>query len=436
MKLTGTNIVIDTAWGDSGKGKFVDVFSGDADLIIRFNGGANAGHTVVNDYGEFKFHLIPTGIFNPNALSILAGSVALSPLTLVKEINELRKKGVEISAKNLLISEYAHMVMPWHIARDNLREAARANVKVGTTGRGIGPLYADRTERVGVRMGDMLKNNFEEIVLRELAWQKQLIELMDAESPSSYAAMLTEEKVLENLRQVRDTLVPMIGNPLPKIWVAQKAGKRILGEGAQGILLDIDLGTYPFVTSSHPGVTGFSIATGLQQNDIQRVIGVTKAYQTRVGEGPMPTELLGEIGEKLRELGNEYGATTGRPRRCGWLDLPALRYSLQVGGVNSIALTKIDVLDGMDEIKICTHYEYNGVRYDTLPTADAVFMEEATAIYKIMPKWDGATEGVKDFADFPKEARDYVRFIEESVGVPIEIISNGPARDEVLYKSI
>ncbi len=434
MKLTGTNIVIDTAWGDSGKGKFVDVFSGDSDLVIRFNGGANAGHTVVNDYGEFKFHLIPTGIFNPDALSILAGSVAISPLTLVEEISDLREKGVEISHKNLLISEYAHIIMPWHIARDNLRESARGEAKVGTTGRGIGPLYADRTERVGVRMGDMLKSNFEEIILRELDWQTRLIELMDTEKPSAYLENLAKEKVLVDFRAAKEVLAPMIGNSLPIIWDAQKSGKRILGEGAQGILLDIDLGTYPFVTSSHPGLTGFSIATGLQQNDIQRVIGVTKAYQTRVGEGPMPTELLGEVGEKLRELGNEYGATTGRPRRCGWLDLPSLRYSLQVGGVNSIALTKIDVLDGMDEIKICTHYEHDGVHYDTLPTADALFMEEAKAIYKIMPKWNGITEGVKDFDKFPQEAQDYVKYIEESVGVPVEIVSNGPARDEVIYR--
>ncbi len=434
MKLKGTNIVIDTAWGDSGKGKFVDVFSGDADLVVRFNGGANAGHTVVNDYGEFKFHLIPTGIFNPKALSILAGSVAISPLTLVEEINELREKGVSISPKNLLISEYAHMIMPWHIARDNLRESARGDSKVGTTGRGIGPLYADRTERVGVRMGDMLKANFEEIILRELDWQTKLIELMDVEEPSSYLESLAPEKVLADFRAAKEVLAAMVGNPLPIIWEAQKAGKEILGEGAQGILLDIDLGTYPFVTSSHPGVTGFSIATGLQKNDINRVIGVTKAYQTRVGEGPMPTELLGEVGDKLRELGNEYGATTGRPRRCGWLDLPSLRYSLQVGGVNSIALTKIDVLDGMDEIKICTHYEHNGKKHDTLPTADAAFMAEAKAIYKTMPKWDGVTFGVKDFADFPQEAQDYVKFIEESVGVPVEIISNGPAREEVFYR--
>ena len=362
MKLKGTNIVIDTAWGDSGKGKFVDVFSHSADLVVRFNGGANAGHTVVNDYGEFKFHLIPTGIFNPNALSILAGSVALSPLTLVSEIEELRKKSVKISEKNLLISEYAHIIMPWHIARDTLRETARGASKVGTTGRGIGPLYADRTERIGVRMGDMLRENFEEIILRELAWQKQLISIMNVNNDDIYGEMLDKDKILADFRAAKEVLAPMIGNPLPIIWKAQKEGANILGEGAQGMLLDIDLGTYPYVTSSHPGITGFSIATGLQQNDIQRVIGVTKAYQTRVGSGPMPTELTGKVGDKLRELGNEYGATTGRPRRCGWLDLPALRYSLQIGGINSIALTKIDILDGMDEIKICTHYEHNSRR--------------------------------------------------------------------------
>lgn len=434
MKLTGTNIVIDTAWGDSGKGKFVDLFSGDADLVIRFNGGANAGHTVVNDYGEFKFHLIPTGIFNPDALSILASPVAISPLTLLEEIAELREKGVAISEKNLLISEYAHMIMPWHIARDRLREAARGNAKVGTTGRGIGPLYADRTERVGVRIGDMLKDDFEGIVLRELAWQKQLIALMAKEDFSTYEEMLAEEKILADFRAAKKILAAMIGNPHPTIWRAQKEGKRILGEGAQGILLDIDAGTYPFVTSSHPGLTGFSIATGLQQKDIQRVIGVTKAYQTRVGSGPMPTELANETGDKLRELGHEYGATTGRPRRCGWLDLPALRYSLQVGGVNTIALTKIDVLDGMDEIKVCTAYEYRGERYDTLPTADAAFMAEAKPIYKSLPTWNAPTFGADDFGAFPAEARDYVKFIEASVGVPVEIVSNGPAREEVVYR--
>jgi len=434
MKLTGTNIVIDTAWGDSGKGKFVDLFSGDADLVIRFNGGANAGHTVVNDYGEFKFHLIPTGIFNPDALSILASPVAISPLTLLEEIAELREKGVAISEENLLISEYAHMIMPWHIARDSLREAARGDAKVGTTGRGIGPLYADRTERVGVRVGDMLKDGFEGIVLRELAWQKQLIALMAKEDFSIYEDALAEEKILADFRAAKEILAAMIGNPLPIIWQAQKDGKRILGEGAQGILLDIDAGTYPFVTSSHPGLAGFSIATGLQQKDIQRVIGVTKAYQTRVGSGPMPTELANETGDKLRELGNEYGATTGRPRRCGWLDLPALRYSLQVGGVNTIALTKIDVLDGMDEIKVCTAYEYRGERYQILPTADAAFMAAAKPIYKSLPTWDAPTFGVDDFGAFPAEAQDYVKFIEESVGVPVEIVSNGPVREEVVCR--
>ncbi len=428
MKMQGTNIVIDTAWGDSGKGKFVDVFSGDADIVVRFNGGANAGHTVLNDYGEFKFHLIPTGIFNPNALSVLARSVAISPLTLVDEITLLREKGVEISPKNLLVSQYAHLIMPWHIARDTLREVARGNTKVGTTGRGIGPLYADRTERVGLRVGDMLKANFEEILLKELDWQARLIDLMDSD------VFLDADSILEEALAAQAYLLPMIGNPLPIIWEAQDKGANILGEGAQGILLDIDLGTYPYVTSSHPGVTGFSIATGLQQKDIRRVIGVTKAYQTRVGEGPMPTELLGDVGENLRDLGNEYGATTGRPRRCGWLDLPALRYSLQVGGVNSIALTKIDVLDEMDEIKICTHYELDEMRYSVLPTADAEFMAKAKPILKTIPKWNSPTEGIRDFAQFPAKAQDYVKYIEDSVGVPVEIISNGPARDEVLYR--
>ena len=434
--IRGTNIVIDTGWGDGGKGKIVDVLSANADLVVRFNGGPNAGHTVVNQYGEFKFHLIPTGIFNPKTKSILAGTVAIDPLTLVEEILTLRGEGLEVSARNLIISQYAHLIMPWHIARDNLREVARGSAKVGTTGRGIGPLYADRTERIGLRVGDLLKPEFEKLLRRELAYQQRLITAMDLDDEPAQQNLLSREKILADISAAGDILAPMIGSPLPVIWNAQDKGQIILGEGAQGMLLDLDLGSYPYVTSSHPGLAGFSIATGLQQRDIQRVIGVTKAYQTRVGEGPMPTELLDHRGESLRTIGKEYGATTGRPRRCGWLDLPSLRYSIRTGGVNAIALTKIDILDQMTEISICTHYEHNGKHYTILPTADASFMAAATPVFKAMPTWDLPTEGIKEFASLPPNAQIYVKEIEKSVGIPIEIISNGPARDAVIYRSL
>jgi len=416
--IQGTNIVIDTGWGDSGKGKIVDVLSGSADLVVRFNGGPNAGHTVVNEYGQFKFHLIPTGIFNPNTISILAATVAVDPLTLTAEIQNLRGKGIEISPSNLIISQYAHLIMPWHIARDTLREVARGNEKVGTTGRGVGPLFADRTERVGLRAGDLLNPNFDQLLLLELDWNLRLVQLMDTEDPSIYIDLLSKQKILADIHAAQLVLAP------------------ILGEGAQGMLLDLDLGTYPYVTSSHPGLTGFSMATGLHQVDIQRVIGVTKAYQTRVGEGPMPTELMGEIGESLRRIGHEYGATTGRPRRCGWLDLPALRYSIRIGGVNTIALTKLDVLDQISPINICTHYEVDGKRYQVLPTADAGFMSAAKPVFKTMPGWNKQTKGIKKFEALPPNAQNYVKEIEKSINVPIEIISNGPAREEIIYRNV
>jgi len=433
--IQGTNIVIDTGWGDSGKGKIVDVLSGTADLVVRFNGGPNAGHTVVNEYGQFKFHLIPTGIFNPKTISILAATVAIDPLTLTQEIQNLRGRGIEISPTNLIISRYAHLIMPWHIARDTLREVARGNEKVGTTGRGIGPLFADRTERVGLRVGDLLDPNFDQLLLHELDWNQRLVQLMDTEDPSTYNNLLSKQKILADIHAAQLVLAPMIANPLPVIWDAQDKGKKILGEGAQGMLLDLDLGTYPYVTSSHPGLTGFSMATGLHQVDIQRVIGVTKAYQTRVGEGPMPTELIGELGETLRRIGHEYGATTGRPRRCGWLDLPALRYSVRIGGVNTIALTKLDVLDQISPINICTHYEVDGQRYQVLPTADAGFMSAVKPVFKTMPGWNTQTKGIKKFSALPPNAQSYVKEIEKSINVPIEIISNGPAREEIIYRN-
>ncbi|OGM18194.1 adenylosuccinate synthase [Candidatus Woesebacteria bacterium RBG_19FT_COMBO_47_8] len=421
----GTNVVLDTTWGDSGKGKLVDVMAQRAKMVVRFNGGPNAGHTVKNEHGEFKFHQIPSGIFNPEAISVIAQTVAVNPNVLLGEIAELKAKGIEVSKANLLVSEEAHLIMPWHIQRDRLRETARGEEKIGTTGQGIGPVFADRTERVGLKVKDILDPRLPEILAKELAWQEKLTQLMLDTSEPQY----DYDSILEDLRKAADTLAPMISQVLPLIRLFHKRGNNILGEGAQGALLDLDLGGYPFVTSTHPTLSGFSQATGIYAN-ISRIIGVTKAYQTRVGEGPMPTELENEIGATLRERGKEYGATTGRPRRCGWIDIPAIRYGAMISGVKSLAITKLDVLDSFDEIRICAAYRDHGHDYkfgypDT--------MARAVPIYINLKGWREDTSGAKDIRSLPEKCSFYLTTIQELVGLPVEFVSVGPERNQSIY---
>jgi adenylosuccinate synthase len=423
----GTNIVIDSGWGDGGKGKLVDVMAKRADYIIRFNGGPNAGHTVKNEYGEFRFHSIPSGIFNPDAICVIAGTVAVNPTILVEEIDQLRQRGIEVSASDLLISQDAHLIMPWHIMRDKLKEKARGERKIGTTGQGIGPLFADRTERSGLKVKDLLNKNFERLFDREFAWQEKLIAAMAGPEKDNYS--IDRDTIFARLRQARGVIEPMITNTFPVITKAHFDGKNLLGEGAQGALLDLDLGGYPYVTATHPTLAGFSQATGIYEG-IKRVIGVTKAYQTRVGEGPMPTELLDESGEALREKGKEYGATTGRARRCGWLDIPAVRYGCFIGGVRSIALTKLDVLDSFEQIKVCVAYEVDGHTYHM---ADPTLMEKAKPVFLNFKGWNKPIGEIRAFRDLPFRARVYTQAIENFLKLPIEFVSNGPSREQSLF---
>ena len=425
----GTNFVTDPAWGDNGKGKVVDLMAQRAAMVVRVNGGPNAGHTVKNERGEFKFHLMPSGIFNPQAISVLADTVVVNPSILSKEITELRKAGIEVTENNLLISRNAHLIMPWHRRRDNLREVARGGEKIGTTGQGIGPTYADRTERVGLKVGHLLRSDFNEMFDRELAWQEKLARSMSNSDTPQY----DREQILRNLEEAREVIAPMITEVLPVIWEYHDAGKRVLGEAGQGVLLDLDRGGYPYVTSSHPGIAGFNLATGIPPREVERVIAVTKAYTTRVGEGPLPTEQDNEWGNQVRSLGNEYGATTGRPRRVGWLDLPTVNYGLRVGGATSLALTKIDVFDGLPEIKICVGHRVGNREYKRLPQADVEFMRTIEPVYETLSGWDSDTTEARSFEELPTNAQRFIETVQRHLEVPIEMVSVGPEREPSIY---
>jgi adenylosuccinate synthase len=443
--VKGTWVITEPLWGDSGKGKFSEFFGQQADMVVRYSGGDNAGHTVNLKNKEFKLHLVPGGVFNPKAISVLATSVVVNPISLAKEIQQLQAAGVKISAKNFLISEDAHMIMPWHQLRDGMSEKARGGKNIGTTGIGIGPTYSDRTSREGLRIKDLLDPQFPEIFKREALWQEKMLRLMDGELLVSAAAKkktfmfqkaphIDIKKTLKELKEVTQFLKPMIGNSFEIIQEYKAKGKKIVGEGAQGALLDIDLGSYPFVTSSHPGATGFSIATGINQKDIQKVIGIVKAYSTRVGGGPMPTELTDKNGTHLRTVGNEFGATTGRARRCGWLDTVAVQYGCIVAGIDSLILTKIDIMDQLKEVKLCVGYKVGSKTFRKMYTADPTWMEKAKPVYETFPGWLEDTSKVEKFADLPKNAKKYIQRIEEVIGLPIEVVSVGPAHHQTLIR--
>ena len=419
----GINVVTDTAWGDSGKGKIVDAGAQEADMVVRYNGGANAGHTVVNNRGEFKFHLVPSGIFNPEAICIMTGGVVIDPIILSKEIVMLEQQHVPVTSENLLIASNAHLVMPWHKLRDGYEELNRGEKQIGTTKQGIGPTYQDRVARKGLRMADLLRDDFVDLFEHELS--RQL---------SAHVVSLDGDKILSELLAAREIISPMITNVLPIIHQYVSHRKAILGEGAQGALLDLDLGTYPFVTSSNPGLAGFLKTTAISHRRIDKVIGVTKAYTTRVGEGPLPTELDNEIGEFLRIKGNEFGATTGRPRRCGWLDLPAIKYGAMVGQVDALTITKLDVLDELSEVKVCIGYQIGSKQYSVLPDPEALV--DAKPIYRLFRGWEENTSDVRIYDDLPTRAQNFIEEIEEWVKLPVEMVSVGPEREATIYNLI
>ena len=418
--------VLGAQWGDEGKGKIVDVLARDAQIVARFAGGNNAGHTVVNDQGKFSFHLIPCGVFWPEALNIIGNGVVVDPDVLLEEIDDLKSRGIDISHR-IVVSERAHLIMPYHVMLDELAEIARGSARIGTTGKGIGPAYADKAARTGVRAADLL--DIEALIPR----LEGILDYTNAVITKVYGGEpLSFEDVYDKCRDWSVRLGQYIGPAEKIINQALAAGENVLLEGAQGVLLDLDHGTYPFVTSSNPTIGGASVGVGVSPTHIEGITGVFKAYTTRVGTGPLPTELNDNTGETIRELAQEFGTTTGRPRRVGWFDAVAAKYSSLINGYTSAVLTRLDVLDGFESVRICTQYiTEDGEVTDDFPGGVAA-LDKARPVFEEMPGWDTPTASVRRYEDLPREARDYVERIQELIGCPIDVISTGPHRDETV----
>ncbi len=420
------DVILGAQWGDEGKGKIVDLFSGKYDVIARYQGGANAGHTVIVGKEKYIMHLLPSGVLHKGALNIIGGSVVLDLGSLVKEIEELSGRGVAITPKNLMISGSAHVVMPYHKAIDQAREGRNESRKIGTTGRGIGPAYADKYARAGIRVMDIFDGAMLKEKLADSLEEKNFLLEKLYGKPA-----INPGDVISEMEKYRDIIKPFVGDTLAALNKALSKKEKILFEGAQGALLDIDFGTYPYVTSSNPTIGGVMTGSGISHRHIGRVWGIAKAYQTRVGNGPMPTEMDEETGEKTRKEGGEYGATTGRPRRCGWLDLVALKYVCDLNGLTDILITKIDVLSAFDEIKACTHYKCGG-RKTKMFTADAGALSKCEPVYKTLPGWKTDLTKIRKYKNLPKEAKAYLKFIKEYTGVKVSIVSVGPERAQTL----
>ncbi|MDX1931783.1 MAG: adenylosuccinate synthase [Capsulimonadales bacterium] len=422
----GAVAVVGTHWGDEAKGKFVDLIGQDADLVIRYGGGPNAGHTVMVGEETYKFHLIPSGILNPRCQLIMADGMALDPAVLVGEIVGLEARG--ISTSHLRISHNAHVILPYHQLLDRLEEQSRGSSAIGTTGRGVGPCYEDKAGRRGIRMGDLIDPARLRSRLAAVLPQKNAI------LTRVYgASALDADGLLSELEPLAARLAPFVTDTTALAMEALAAGKRILFEGAQATLLDLDSGTYPYVTSSHPVAGGACLGTGIPPTAISQVLGVVKAYTTRVGSGTFPTELTDARGERIRERGQEYGTTTGRPRRCGWLDAVALRYSARLNGLTGICVGHLDVLAGFESVAICTAYLRNGVRVTEFPGGDVSHLDGCEPEYEWLPGWSETDmERVREFGDLPTNARNYVRRVSEIAGVPAVLVSIGPRRDQTL----
>ena len=415
-------VVVGTQWGDEGKGKITDFLSQDAEVIARYQGGDNAGHTIVIDGKKFKLHLIPSGIFFPEKISVIGNGVVVNPKSLVKELEYLHSEGV--STDSLRVSDRAHVILPYHIKLDQLQEAAKGDNKIGTTNKGIGPAYMDKAARVGIRIADLLdKEVFAERLKTNLAEKNRLFTKMYGSEGLSFDDIFEEYYAYgQQIKQyVTDTSVILND--------ALDAGKRVLFEGAQGVMLDIDQGTYPFVTSSNPVAGGVTIGSGVGPSKINKVVGVCKAYTSRVGDGPFPTELSDEVGERIREVGHEYGTTTGRPRRVGWFDSVVMRHSRRVSGITNLSLNCIDVLSDVDTVKICVAYDLDGKRIDYYP-ASLEQLKRCKPIYEELPGWEEDITGCRSLDELPENARNYVRRVGELVGVRISTFSVGPDREQ------
>jgi adenylosuccinate synthase len=419
----GATVVLGMQWGDEAKGKIVDILAAEHEFIVRFNGGDNAGHTIKSGEEVFKLHLIPSGVFHPEKMKVIGNGVVVNPKTLLKEIKEVESKGYPLD--NFVLSDCAHIIMPWHIALDGIHDKKGG---IGTTKRGIGPAYSDKASRVtAIRAADFLLNeselkekvqrigNLKNSVIAALGGEKLDIDAIAQET-------FEQAQILKNY--IKDTRF-ILNNAIDE-------ERKVLLEGAQGALLDVDHGTYPFVSSSSIAVGGACTGTGIPPKKIGNTFGVTKAYTTRVGAGPFPTELEDETGERIREAGAEFGTTTGRPRRCGWLDLVVLKYTSMINGPDSLAIMKLDVLDGLEELQVCTSYEIEGEETNEFP-ADLKILKKAKPVYKTLKGWDKFEwSAAKTREDLPRELQDYLKFIEENIGIPVSIVSFGPAREETL----
>ena len=418
-------VVVGAQWGDEGKGKIVDWLSERADVIARFQGGHNAGHTLVVDGEVYKLHALPSGVVRSGKLSVIGNGVVLDPWHLVKEIATIRGQGVEITPETLMIAENTPLILPIHGELDRAREAQNSVAKIGTTGRGIGPAYEDKVGRRSVRVADLADDKTLELrVDRALVHHDALRRGLGLEAVDRGA-------LIESLHKVREEILPFAAPVWKVMNEARAAGKRILFEGAQGALLDIDFGTYPFVTSSNVISGQAATGVGLGPGAIDFVLGIVKAYTTRVGEGPFPTELHDADGQRLGERGHEFGTTTGRKRRCGWFDATLVKQTCATSGVNGIALTKLDVLDGFETLRICVGYELDGARIDYLPTA-ADHQANCTPIYEEMLGWSESTEGARSWADLPANAIKYVRRVEELIACPVALLSTSPERNDTI----
>ena len=420
------DLLLGLQWGDEGKGKIVDVLTSNYDIIARFQGGPNAGHTLEFDGNKHVLHTIPSGIFHENAKNVVGNGVVIDPVIFAKELEKLAPYGMNLADK-LLISRKAHLILPTHRLLDAASEAAKGSKKIGSTLKGIGPTYMDKTGRNGIRVGDLefsdWKDRYRQLADKHLQMIENYHVTLDFDLDSLEKEFFAAVEVLTSL--------PLIDSE-QYFTEAQKQGKKILAEGAQGSLLDIDFGTYPFVTSSNTTAAGACTGLGIAPNKIKNVIGIFKAYATRVGSGPFPTELFDTDGETLGRVGNEFGATTGRPRRCGWIDLVALKYAITINGVTELNMMKADVLSGFEQIKVCTHYEYNGEKIAHLPfDIDAKYVKP---VYETLEGWQEDLTGIKSASDLPNALNNYIEYLEKHLEVPITVVSVGPDRTQTLFR--
>ncbi len=417
-------LVLGAQWGDEGKGKITNYFSEKADVVIRYQGGNNAGHTIVFNQHKYALRCIPSGVFNPKVKCIMANGMVVNPRAFVEERNELIAAG--FPCNNIYISDRCHVIFDHHLQLDALNELALKEKKIGTTKKGIGPCYTDKVARVGMRMCDFVSDDFKDLY-------KELLERKNKEIVHLGGQPIDYEKTVKEYMQLAEIIKPMVCDSVALIAKARKNGENILFEGAQGALLDIDFGSYPYVTSSNVTSGGAISGSGIGCKGIDEVLGIVKAYQTRVGEGAFPTELNNEIGDLIRERGHEYGTVTHRPRRTGYLDLVALKYSVQINSISSICLTLLDVLTGFNEIRVCTSYNYNGKTLETLPSSDKV-LHQCVANYVTLPGWKEDISHVKSFDELPLNAQKYIEFIEKELEIPVSVFSVGPDKYQTIVR--